>query len=1311
MKLAAAALLSAVETVLLLTTASSARQIAQATDAAKPLSPVESRERFRVPEGFRVELVAAEPELMEPTALCFDARGRIFVSELHGYNRDGYYDILELNKSGVLDQAVRRIPATKEAQRRGNEETYGTVRLLETDASGRVIRSTVFADHLPAAYGVIPAPDGVIVLCAPDIVLLRDRDGDGKAEIRETLFTGFGVGEIWSRISNPRPGLDNWIYAAAGQSSGGTIQGPHLKAPVQLGSTCFRFKLDGSQFEPVTGGTSGFGLALDDWCDRFLCTNQQHALYVAPLPYHSLARNPYFAAVNPIINISTYGHPARVFPTSKPDPWRLKRGQQSEWEKFYGTAETNAGQMTSACAPTIYQADQFPAAYRGNLFSCEPAQNLIHRCLIEPKGAGFEVKRGEQGREFLTSSDQWFRPVNLAVGPEGALYVVDMYREIIEDYSAIPRYLQQQYLESLRNGQKHGRIWRIAYGEPTPAANANLAAASNDQLVAELAGSNAWRRLTAQGLLVIRGDREVAPALEQVARAGKTPQARLHALYTLDGLVSLNPELVKHALDDDHYAVRVQALRLAERWLEREPNLLSKVLTKVDDPHPKVRLQLAFTLGESTSPKVVPALARLVETDGQDPWMQTAVQSAVPARSAALAMLLAKRGNQRGNQLLRPLAAVAGTRRDADEIAGLLQWLADLHSQKSAPVRESVMTGLIEGLARDSSRKTLSAPAQKALERLLSASTGSDRGQVLRLAGLLRLDDSPIVRALRRAAVGSALDEQLPLAGRSDALASLSDAPAKELAPLRKLLDVRQPIDLQLAAASLLAAGDGPDSIASLFKGWSSYSPRVQTAILDAVCARKDRLALVLDAIEQKVIKSSSISPLRREQLLNDRDPAIQERAKSLFSPRQTSEDRERVVAQYQAALSQPRDADRGRQVFETQCSKCHQLNGKGFALAPDLAAINNRPDESLLLDILDPNSTIVAGYQAFRVDTVDGRVYSGVLASETATSITLRREQGAEDTILRKDIDAMVGSSLSLMPEGIDNLVSPQDMANLIGYLRSALRDDQRLPTRSLDLPPRHPSALPGSAFALSIADLPLDKREEKVLAQVKAGNVPSFLRKLVPVAVSAGTFKASYWVAPDYLAIGSDDDFFLTPLSPLTAQAIADSLDCVLPTPKMVDDIYASATLKLRPAPIPPSPAMTRVPVFLRHNETVSAARGKRPPGALVAGHKKDVVIAGKVFTTRGRVAIYGWHKPDGKPIQPLYVGHAASHVDYSHGIRLVSRRMMVNGVAKTIEEVLADPETAPLLSNEGPMLQTRYRRTNSSPLLKTVPRASSK
>ena len=261
---------------------------------------------------------------------------------------------------------------------------------------------------------------------------------------------------------------------------------------------------------------------------------------------------------------------------------------------------------------------------------------------------------------------------------------------------------------------------------------------------------------------------------------------------------------------------------------------------------------------------------------------------------------------------------------------------------------------------------------------------------------------------------------------------------------------------------------------------------------------------------------------------------------------------------------------------------------------------------------------------------------------------------------------------------------------AILLGFLLIQAAASQ---AQSLELPPRPATAPEGAEFARSIANLPLKEREERILEELLAGNAPSFLRTLVPITVVDGTDRVTYFVTADYLSIGSDEDYFLTPLTPYTAQRIADRLDCTLPTSRMVDEVYRNAEVKRTPSPIPPSPAMTTVPVFLRHNETVLAEPRDKPLGALVAGHKKDVVIANKVFGSPGKVAIYGWHRPDGTPIQPLYTGHAASWVDYSHGVRLVRRRVIVNGASKSIDEVLADPRLAPLLSNEGVMHRTRY------------------
>jgi putative membrane-bound dehydrogenase-like protein len=1024
-----------------------AGKIPKATDAPKPLSPEESRKRFRLPEGLRIELVAAEPHLREPTGIAFDARGRIYVCELHGYNLDGYYDILELNKTGVLDTAVRRIPASKQAEEKAAKETYSTIRMLEdTKGDGRVDRSTVFADHLPPCYGLVAARGGIIALCAPDIYFLADRDGDGKAEVREKLFTGFGVGELWTRISNPRWGIDNWIYAASGAGSAGTITGPHMAGKVRLGNTGFRFKADGSRLEPVSGGTSGYGLALDDWDDRFLCTNQQHALYVAPLPYHALARNPYSPAVDPVVNISSYGHPAPVFPTSQPDPWRLRRGKEPAWVKFYGPSETSAGLFTSACAPLIYRADLLGGQYQGNHFSCEPAQNLIHRCLLEPKGASLVARRAGKGKEFLTSSDQWFRPVNLAVGPEGALYIVDMYREIIEDYSAIPRYLQQEYVESLVAGKDRGRVWRIVPAGSAVPRGRNLASASSLQLLMELSSPNAWRRLTAQRLLVSRADKSVIHPLAELARKGQTPQGRLHALYTLDGLGALKPDLVLGALTDPHYGVRWHALKLTERWLPTEPPVLAQVRKLADDSNAKVRLQLAFSLGEARDAIVLPSLAWIARHEGDDPWVKAAILSSVPDHAAPLIELIVADGESRATSLLRPLAAVVGalaadkaaSGRDRESIAVVLKAATRARHRRD---RAALLAGLADGLRRGQRLELKSGEAEQALEELLKDPAPDIRRQVMVVSGLVGIRNLPGLRAARAAALRVALDESRPPPERVEAVGRLSEAPAGELAALRELLGPRQPIDLQLAAVSVLSSADGAEIADVLLRPWKTYSPRMQSAVIDAMFSRQDRLPGLLDAVARGTVGPAGLPALRKAQLLESSNRAIRDRANSLLAGKGPSADRRRVLERYQVALKLARDAQRGKAIFEQRCATCHQLKGKGTAVGPDLAEVGDRPDESVLVDILDPSSNITVGYRAYVVSTRSGQVYAGTLAAETATSVTLRREKGAEDVILRRDIEEMVASSKSLMPEGLEKEVSPQDLADLLGYLRQELR------------------------------------------------------------------------------------------------------------------------------------------------------------------------------------------------------------------------------------------------------------------------------
>lgn len=262
------------------------------------------------------------------------------------------------------------------------------------------------------------------------------------------------------------------------------------------------------------------------------------------------------------------------------------------------------------------------------------------------------------------------------------------------------------------------------------------------------------------------------------------------------------------------------------------------------------------------------------------------------------------------------------------------------------------------------------------------------------------------------------------------------------------------------------------------------------------------------------------------------------------------------------------------------------------------------------------------------------------------------------------------------------------------------------------LQLPPRPPAAPTGSALAASLASAPLEERENLLVTEILSGNVPNFLRQLCKVTVSNSAVTASVFVTPDYLAVGSEEDYLLTPLSPMAAQRLADRLDCSLPTRKLVDAIYESADLQLEPQPIPPSPAMTTMPCFSNHNARVRAQRMRHaqshPPGTLVAGHKKDVVLSPRLETAPGKVAIYGWHRGPGRPLQPLYLGHAATWVDYSHGIRLVQQRLLLDGQPTSFSQLLTNPITAQLVSDEGPFHEPRYR-VAATPRASPPPRES--
>ncbi len=880
-------------------------------------------------------------------------------------------------------------------------------------------KAEVWADRLPACFGICPARGGIIVVCAPDIVFLADRDGDGQAEVREVLFTGFSTGVLDRRMGTPQWGLDDWIYIGRSHADA-TITGPHLPNPVQLPNTDFRIKADGSAIEPVSGGVSGLGHTFTEAGDRFVSSVGWPAHFVVPLPWHSLARNPYVAT--PPLTVQVFPD-RRVYPTSKAHPWRSKRAEDPGFAKFYtdgwGIAESAPnGYFTSCCGPLVYQDSVLPGL-RGQLLACEPAQNLIHRSIVTRDGLRLMLSRakGEETSEFLTSTDSWFHPIALSHGPDGCVWIADFYREIIEDYSAIPRYLQQQY--GVTNGKDHGRIWRIVSEATPPTPSFDMSRLGAEELAAEAGSPLYWRRQTARRLLVERSHEPgwtdlASPILVQLARESTEPAVVINALHALNGLMKLDFDLIVETLRHANAGVRRQALTLVERRTA-DARYLKPCLPLADDPEPIVRLQLALTLVNNFDDQMQPALARLARQEGEDPWMRTAILSSLGEgkNGQMLSELLsqpADLGQARG--MLESLGAAIGARRDKQELDAALVQIAAVGD---AALQAICLRGI-----RSSFGNSVAVPLGDESRQAVKKLTTSEDAEVRSLAWVL-------VRTMK--------------------LESTAEREARLAQAKKHLIDVTLNADTRLAAIEELAAEDDIDIAPALLAALTSATPRLHETILAAVLSRRDHLPALLDALEQKTLPPTALSAVQRTLLLEDKDETIRARAAKLLTV-PTSAALELFPA-YAAALTQRRDATRGEQVFREVCGKCHQAHGRGTTIpvGPDLSSEFQRAEETIIRDILAPSEVISPGYMTYTIATKSGQVFSGLLESESPTSITLKQPpqvgtqsqpaEGKRQVVLRNELDEMRVSGVSLMPEDLVKLLKPQDVADVIAWLR----------------------------------------------------------------------------------------------------------------------------------------------------------------------------------------------------------------------------------------------------------------------------------
>ncbi len=965
-----------------------------------PTPAQEAAKTFRVLDGFRMDLLAAEPLVASPVAMTYDENGRAYVCEMRDY------------------------PYTDKAHHQRNQENptdapIGTVRLLEdSDGDGVFDKSTVFADGLSWPTGVACWKGGVFVAATPDIWYFKDTDGDGRADVRRKVFTGFRKFNVQSVMNDLVWGLDNHIYGAGGSNGGQIRPGDKPEAaPLMMTRNDFRFDTVTERFELLSGGAR-FGGTFDDWGHRFLCDIRNPAQHIV-LPQRYLARNPYLAAPSPLNDMAESGDQLPVYRISQPELWRVLRAKRWAGERDIVMPRSEligAGVVTSSSGITSYRGTAYPEKYRGNVFVCECAGNLFYRLQLTPDGPTFKAARVDGQAEMVASTDNWFRPVNFVNAPDGTLHVVDMYRENIEHPWSIPDDIHAAV--DLENGRDRGRLWRLAppnFKLPKPP---RLGRATTLELVATLENPNSWWRETAQRLLFERQDKSAVQALRQMLKRGQTPSARLHALWTLAGLNSLTDEEVLAGLLDPAPGVRENAVKLAESRLppataQKTASPLRELLFKlVADPEARVRFQLAFTLGEITDARAIDALATIARRDAADSWIRAAVLSSMPNTSdRLLARLLSDdkfTSSSGATELIRELAQIVGVRGQTPEMQRVLSSI-DATPNLASPVFRQVVSGIGEGLKRSGKnlrRVDWDAQTSRAIDRLLlqAADTGAD--------------------------------SQAPLGARTAAIHLLTfDEFGRVNTALARLIGTKQPAEVQRAAVSAIASFTQPETAPLLLANWRTATPPLRSEIVLAMLGGRSRVLPLLRAIQSGLIPANQVPFARRASLLRSTDASVKALAEKIFGDAAPTP-RKEVVAKYQAALSMKGDALRGKTIFENVCATCHRAGDQGKEVGPNLASIRQWHPDQVLNNILDPNREVAPNFVSYTVETRDGRTIDGIIADESAASLTLKRAEGLTETVLRRDIAELSGSGLSLMPEGLESAVTIEQMADLIAFL-----------------------------------------------------------------------------------------------------------------------------------------------------------------------------------------------------------------------------------------------------------------------------------
>lgn len=958
---------------------------------------------FQIHPDFKLELVASEPLIFDPVEMKFDENLRTYVLEMPGY---------------PLRDAESRL-----------------VELIDTDNDGSYDKRLVMDENLGVASSFMPYKEGFLVASPPHLLFIKDTNADGKIDQRQKLIGGFSNENLQHNFNGLTYGLDNWIYAANGGNSGKPFFEDRPDSLIDIRGSDLRFDLDNKKMAKVGRSSGGFKLTFDNWGHLFETHNLTH---VSHLVFEDRYLNDISSTPSrTLVNISDHEEngTSRIYPIGAQET-RVNHPEQS-------------GYFSGACGITHYGGGAFPIDFNNNILVADCVLNLVHFDMLSSEGSAFKTSRSREKVEFLASSDRSFRPVNMTVGPDGSLYVLDIHREVIEHPEWIPNEMEEKM--DLNAGKDQGRIYRIVPKENWSPISSDFNMDDIEGLVSSLGSKNQWTRTTAQRLLVTNNRQEAIPLLEAQFENSKDDLARLHSLWTLEGLGKLKTSILEKALHDLSSGVRENAIKMTESKMNNEIELVDELIVLVNDDNQRVGMQATLSLGtlnpenyDDRSEAIASAISKTVSGSVLDYWATIAIATALQPQAFDFAQkLLFENKNQLSEKSVELLAMLSEKIAKDRNAVGLTALINDMKRTEVPPeIKATLIESFANGLQK-SEGQNWSLSDKRNLTIALNGIESEEEVSLIKATGSLRkiagLPVSPKISGMMRIAVNSIFDLELSVEKRLEQLRLLELDDFKNRAELLyRLLDNNQPLALQKEALSQLSDSDNRTVGKKLLELWPGLGPQARKKATDVLLYKSYNHDILLTAMENNTVNLGefNLDLERRRTLLMWSEKDIQERAKKLFSDAGVVK-RKDAIDNMRPALAMDGNVTSGAAVFNTLCAQCHRYGDQGKEVGPVLTEVNRKSKESLLYDILDPNAGVDTKYLNHQVKTTDGNIFTGLVFLETDKEIGLKMMGGDEKVLLKSTIESFSSLGTSMMFEGLEANMNHQEMADLLAFLQ----------------------------------------------------------------------------------------------------------------------------------------------------------------------------------------------------------------------------------------------------------------------------------